>query len=101
MSYRRLMKTAERGITLSRIFNFQDGITNKDDKLPKRFLKPPADGPLKDVAVDADQLAAAQKLYYQMLGWDESGVPTYARLVELDLEWAYEYIERAKKQAKK
>jgi len=97
MSYWRLMKTAERGITLSRIFNYQNGITDKDDKLPKRFLTPLADGPLKGVAVDPKELAEAQKLYYQMLGWDESGVPTYARLVELDIEWAYEYIEKAKK----
>jgi hypothetical protein len=29
-----------------------------------------------------------------MLGWDETGVPTYARLVELDIEWAYQYIEK-------
>ena len=97
MSYWRLMKTAERGITLSRIFNYREGITSKDDTLPKRFLTPPADGPLKGVAVDPVQLAEAQKLYYQMLGWDESGVPTYARLVELDLEWAYQYIQEAKK----
>jgi aldehyde:ferredoxin oxidoreductase len=48
------------------------------------------------VAVNPDELVAAQKLYYQMLGWDESGVPTYARLVELDIEWAFEYIEKAK-----
>lgn len=97
MSYWRLMKTAERGITLTRIFNLINGITSEDDKLPKRFLTPPAEGPLKDVSVDSDQLAEAQKIYYQMLGWDESGVPTYARLVELDIEWAYEYIEKTKK----
>ncbi|MFC1887007.1 aldehyde ferredoxin oxidoreductase family protein [Thermodesulfobacteriota bacterium] len=96
MSYYRLMKTAERGMTLSRIFNYREGITNKDDTLPKRFFSAPADGPLK-AAVDPEQLAEAQKLYYQMLGWDESGVPTYARLVELDIEWAHEYIEKAKK----
>jgi hypothetical protein len=30
-----------------------------------------------------------------MLGWDESGTPTYARLVELDLEWAREYLEKS------
>jgi aldehyde:ferredoxin oxidoreductase len=78
MIYWRLMKTAERGMTLTRIFNLRDGITDKEDKLLKRFLTPPADGPLKHVSVDPDQLAEAQKLYYQMLGWDKSGVPTYA-----------------------
>jgi aldehyde:ferredoxin oxidoreductase len=97
MSYWRLMKTAERGMTLTRIFNLREGITAKDDVLPKRFLSPPAEGPLKSTAVDPENLAAAQKIYYQMLGWDEKGVPTYARLVELDIEWAYKYIPGAER----
>jgi len=97
MSYYRLMKTSERGIILSRIFNHREGFTPEDDKLPKRFHTPFPDGPLKGLAIDEDQLAESQKLYYQMLGCDESGVPTYAKLVELDLEWAYEYVEKANK----
>jgi aldehyde:ferredoxin oxidoreductase len=47
---------------------------------------------LKGVGVDPEKLAAAQKIYYQMLGWDESGVPTYGRLVELNIEWAAQYF---------
>lgn len=94
MSYWRLMKTAERGITLSRIFNLREGFDSKDDRLPSRFFTSPVEGPLKDVAVDPDRLAESQKLYYQMLGWDESGVPTYARLVELNLEWAYPHLKK-------
>jgi hypothetical protein len=27
-----------------------------------------------------------------MLGWNEAGIPTHEKLVELDIEWAYEYI---------
>ncbi|MEW6671325.1 MAG: aldehyde ferredoxin oxidoreductase family protein [Thermodesulfobacteriota bacterium] len=92
MSYWRLMKTVERGITLSRIFNLREGLSDKDDKLPARFFTPHPDGPLKNVTVDPGKLAEAQKLYYQMLGWDASGVPTYARLVELNLEWASKYL---------
>jgi aldehyde:ferredoxin oxidoreductase len=49
---------------------------------------------LKGVSVYPEQLAEAQKLYYQMLGWDESGLPTYTRLVELNLEWANAYLKR-------
>jgi aldehyde:ferredoxin oxidoreductase len=30
-----------------------------------------------------------------MLGWDESGIPTYEKLVELDIEWAHEYLKNA------
>lgn len=93
MSYWRLMKTAERGITLARIFNIREGLSAKDDKLPVRFYTAPHEGPLKGVSVDPDRLAEAQRIYYQMLGWNESGVPTYARLVELDIEWAQQYIK--------
>jgi aldehyde:ferredoxin oxidoreductase len=95
MSYYRLMKTSERGVILSRIFNLREGFTPEDDKLPKRFHTPFAEGPLEGLAIDEDQLAESQKLYYQMLGCDESGVPTYAKLVELDLEWAHEYVVKA------
>ena len=48
---------------------------------------------LSMLVLDPKKLTEAQKMYYQMLGWDESGVPTYARLVELDIEWAYGYSE--------
>ena len=96
MSYWRLMKAVERGITLGRIFNLREGFSAKDDRLPSRFTTAPSDGPLKGVTVDPEALAEAQKTYYQMLGWDESGIPTHGRLVELDLEWAYEYLRDAK-----
>lgn len=96
MSYGRLLKTAERGITLARMFNIREGSSVKDDKLPGRFYTSPVEGPLKGVSVDPDQLAEAQKIYYQMLGWDEFGVPTDARLVELDLEWAQKYVQKTR-----
>jgi len=94
MSYWRIMKTTERGITLSRIFNLREGFSAKDDNLPARFNTSPSEGPLKGLSVDPEQLAESQKLYYQMLGWDEAGIPTYARLVELNLEWALGYLEK-------
>ena len=88
MSHWRLMKTAERGVTLARLFNLREGLTNADDRLPKRMSIPQRTSNLKDIAVDPVKLGEMQKLYYQMLGWDEQGVPTRARLVELDIEWA-------------
>ncbi len=94
MSTWKLMKTAERGITLARIFNLREGFSRGDDVLPKRFVASPPDSNLKGIGVDPEKLAAAQKIYYQMLGWDEEGVPTYGRLVELNIEWAASYIMR-------
>jgi aldehyde:ferredoxin oxidoreductase len=82
------MKTAERGVTLARIFNLREGFSEADDRLPKRMSVPQRTGNLQDTAVDPVKLLEMQKLYYQMFGWDERGTPTRARLVELDIEWA-------------
>jgi aldehyde:ferredoxin oxidoreductase len=92
MSSYKLMKTVERGMTLARIFNIREGFSSRDDTLPRRFASSPLDSNLKGVGVDPEKFSAAQKLYYQMLGWDEAGVPTNARLVELNIEWAAQYL---------
>jgi aldehyde:ferredoxin oxidoreductase len=47
---------------------------------------------LKGVGVDPEKLSSAQKAYYQMMGWGENGVPTHGRLVELNIEWAAQYL---------
>ena len=39
------------------------------------------------VLVDEADLKKAIKLYYQMAGWDENGVPTKGTLWGLNLEW--------------
>jgi aldehyde:ferredoxin oxidoreductase len=88
MSYWRLLKTAERGITLAKIFNIREGLTEADDILPKRMRETQTGGNLKDTIVDPEKLLDAKKLYYQMLGWDEQGIPTRSRMVELNIEWA-------------
>lgn len=88
---RELMQVVERGITLSRIFNLREGFSEKDDALPKRFTETPTDGPLK--GLDPGMLAKARKTYYRMMGWDEFGVPTAERLVELEIGWAAQYLD--------
>lgn len=97
MSYWRLMKTAERGVTLAKIFNLREGFTAADDLLPRRLMASQRGGNLKGIVVDPDQLSAAQKLYFQMFGWDEQGIPTRARLVELDISWAGEHLNISSK----
>ena len=93
MSHWRLMKTVERGITLSRIFNLREGFTVEDDVLPERFSTSPSSGPLKGVTVDKIEHADAREVYFQMLGWDDKGIPTRGRLAELNMLWAEEYIK--------
>jgi aldehyde:ferredoxin oxidoreductase len=93
MSYWRLMKTVERGLTLAKVFNLREGFTRADDVLPKRMAVSQTKGNLQGVIVDPQKLAEAQDLYYQMLGWDSEGVPTRARLVELGIEWAAPHLK--------
>ena len=87
---RELMQVVERGVTLSRIFNIREGFSDQDDALPKRFAETPSEGPLK--GLDPQTFAEARKGYYRLMGWDESGVPTRARLAELGLDWASRYL---------
>jgi aldehyde:ferredoxin oxidoreductase len=99
MGSRPLADVVDRGITLARIFNLREGISKMDDKLPRRFFDSPLEGPLKDISVDPAKLAMAQRAYYQMLGWNEAGIPTHEKLVELDIEWAYGYIKNEETQS--
>ncbi|MBI4774995.1 MAG: aldehyde ferredoxin oxidoreductase family protein [Deltaproteobacteria bacterium] len=85
MSYWRLMKTVERGITLGRLFHLREGFTSEQDRLPSRFHTAPTEGPLAGVAIDRAAFHRSREAYYQMLGWDTDGVPTLGRLIELDL----------------
>ncbi|HSR12662.1 MAG TPA: aldehyde ferredoxin oxidoreductase family protein [Thermodesulfobacteriota bacterium] len=94
MSYWRLMKTVERGITLGKIFNLREGLTEKDDVLPKRLATSQKGGNLEGVIVDPEKLSDAREVYYEMLGWSREGVPRRARLVELDIDWAAAHLPR-------
>jgi aldehyde:ferredoxin oxidoreductase len=31
-------------------------------------------------------------LYYQLMGWTPDGIPTRAKLIDLDVEWAVDYL---------
>ena len=80
----------ERANTMSRLFNLREGFGIKDDQLPERMFEPLQNGKLQGVALDRQEVADALELYYQMAGWGNNGVPTKAKLAELDLEltWA-------------
>ena len=82
-----LMQVGERANTLCRAYNVLCGMSAKDDTLPKRFFEEigdprPTTAPLKE-----EEWKAAKQFYYKAMGWDESGVPTRAKLDELGLGW--------------
>jgi aldehyde:ferredoxin oxidoreductase len=87
-----LVQVAERTLTLARLFNLGAGFTEEDDWLPPRFFQPHRGGALSETSVDPDQLKAAIKTYYEMMGWNEVGVPTQGTLYRLSIGWASKYI---------
>jgi aldehyde:ferredoxin oxidoreductase len=87
-----IMKISERSINMARAFNVREGFTRKDDWLPDRFFHPQTSGPLSETAVDPKQLENAKTTYYGMMGWNQKGVPTRAKLEELDIPWVADKI---------
>jgi aldehyde:ferredoxin oxidoreductase len=87
-----LMKVVERGNTLTRIFNNREGFAEKDDWLPPRFFQPKTSGALSKTSVNPQELQNAKLIYYDMMGWNEQGIPKRSTLEELDIGWAADKI---------
>ncbi len=79
-----LLLISERVYTLKRTFNVREGITRKDDRLPKRLMEPVKTGPSQGQrVVNLDRMLDK---FYEVMGWDrDTGRPTYDKLVELGL----------------
>jgi len=83
-----MMKLGERRVNMFRIFNEREGFTPEDDWLPERFFEPIKDGPRQGATYSRQELKEMRDLYYRLMNWDpETGVPTKAKLIELDLPW--------------
>ena len=80
------LRIGERAATLARAYNLREGWSARDDTLPARFFEPFKTGPLAGVPLPHDQFTAATGEYYRLMGWDETGAPTRARLRELGVE---------------
>jgi len=78
-----LMRTAERAFNLKRLVNLARGLTRKDDYLPKRLLTVPQRDDIGPVSPEGMERMLTE--YYRIRGWDEQGVPTKARLKELQI----------------
>ena len=84
-----LMTIGERRVNMLRVFNAREGLTRKEDKLPKKFFKAlKGTGPTADFTLSEDELNQAQDMYYEMAGWDKtSGNPSPETLQRLELDW--------------
>ncbi len=81
------LKAGERTWNMSRMFNVREGVSRKDDSLPRRLYEPLPDGPTKGNAFTEEMFNRMLDEYYELRGWDEDGIPTEEKLKELDLEF--------------
>lgn len=90
-----LMKVGQRRLNLMRVFNAREGLTRKEDTLPKKFFKPlKGEGPTANTAITREEFNEALDLYYQLNGWTQDGVPTPETLSDLGLDWSIEYLPK-------
>ena len=88
-----LMEVGARRLNLMRAFNAREGLSRKDDKLPKKFFKAlQGEGPTAGIALDEKEFTSALDEYYRLAGWSADGIPTRETLTKLDLAWVVDYL---------
>ena len=95
-----LKEAGERINVLTRIINFREGLSRKDDTLPWKVMNEPIpdEGAAKGAVVTQKDLDALLDDYYKTRGWNSQGVPTTAKLQELKIE-EYQQIVEPKQEA--
>ncbi|WP_212636771.1 aldehyde ferredoxin oxidoreductase family protein [Desulfacinum hydrothermale] len=83
ITQRELLKAGDRIITLERLLNVRQGLTRKDDTLPKRLLTQARSGDPQGRTVP---LSTMLEDYYRLRGYDAQGRPTPKALKRLGLE---------------
>jgi len=79
----RFVEVGERIWNMERQYNIEAGFTAADDNLPERLLKDAAKtGPAEGHVNRLDEMLPE---YYELRGWDTSGVPTAETLSRLGL----------------
>jgi aldehyde:ferredoxin oxidoreductase len=82
-----VLHVGERIWNLGRLFNLREGITAADDSLPEAMLTEPLRGGVAEgKIITKERFAAALQEYYALRGWDRDGVPSEAKLQELDVD---------------
>ena len=95
MTMEEYMQVGERAINLTRAFNAREGLTRKDDQLPKRLMEPLPDGLFAGKAFTQEILDTLLDNYYEFRGWDKkTGLPTRARLETIDLKHVADELDR-------
>ncbi len=84
-----IFKIGERVNVLARCFNIREGITRKDDYLPKRLAEEGIPGgPSAGAKTTKEDQDFLLDQYYELFGYDSDGIPRLDRLEELSLHSA-------------
>ena len=82
-----LKSIGERIYTLERTMLVRDGISRKDDTLPKRYFEEPIpEGSAQGEVISRKEFDEMLDEYYRLHGWDDNGVPKKEKLRRLGLE---------------
>ncbi len=91
-----LKKAGERIENAARLFNIREGLTRKDDNLPWKVMNEPIrdEGSSKGAMVTQAELDLLLDDYYESRGWTRDGIPTVAKLKELDMDDLLGIVEK-------
>lgn len=86
VSSHEIMRLGEMKNNISRLYNIREGIGPECDTLPDRFFEREIDaGNLAGNKLDRESFHACVAFYYDMMGWDERGIPKKSTLYDLGL----------------
>ena len=83
-----IMRLGERRLHLMRLYNLREGLCASGDILPERFFTEGLDcsGKLAGVKLDQETFRNMIRTYYEMMGWDEEGIPKKATLLDYQID---------------
>ena len=77
----------ERTFNLMRLYIVREGLSRRDDHFPDRFYSEPLPaGPSKGAKLSRKEVDEFLDEIYQLHGWDQNGIPTREKVVEMGLE---------------
>lgn len=85
-----IVQIGRRIATMGRMFLIREESTPDEDRISKRPLVPLEEGPIAGKTIDPGEMAAGLGFYFELMGWDDAGVPQPRAIQESGLE-AYSF----------
>ncbi|RLG97721.1 hypothetical protein DRO19_05405 [Candidatus Bathyarchaeota archaeon] len=88
LTVKEFLEVGERIWNLVRMFNIREGLKMEEETLPDRAFKDPIpEGIAAGQKLRREQLETMLEEYYKLRGWDEKGVPSKEKLMQLGLNF--------------